>query len=331
MKLTDNVIAIYDIDLDESIKEFKKEFNEISKQSDPTGTHTFTFSKYDNNTVTTEIFYCSFYKKTVLIYSSQLALQLKIKAKSPENPDDTSLEYEIGGGDVFPVGGSFIELLADEKKSPAYYIGRYDKTQDISSIVSNLINNNIHELKSLTLDSDISKTIIDKGHEDITLLDTYTLENMYYDIYTIPCNSTFKINQVDGVEGYEHPDAVDVVIVVGNPSLLYLGDCCNEKGFYYSMYTLNKIDELNEAKYIVENELLSTENLVIDTTELVDIAVDYFNERMNQYKTDINTAFEKEELPTNVDDNPFANRLYDVERGVNQSEPLKMTKRLGGE
>ena len=46
MKLTDNVIAIYDIDLDESIKEFKKEFNEISKQSDPTGTHTFTFSKY---------------------------------------------------------------------------------------------------------------------------------------------------------------------------------------------------------------------------------------------------------------------------------------------
>jgi hypothetical protein len=143
---------------------------------------------------------------------------------------------------------------------------------------------------------------------------------------TIPGRADAKVL----FEGYEHPEAVDVVIVVGNPSLLYLGDCCNEKGFYYSMYTLNKIDELNEAKYIVENELLSTENLVIDTTELVDIAVDYFNERMNQYKTDINTAFEKEELPTNVDDNPFANRLYDVERGVNQSEPLKMAKRLGG-
>lgn len=331
MKLTDNVIAIYNIDLDESIKEFRTEFNEISKQSDPTGTHTFTFSRYDNDKVTTEIFYCSFYKKTVLIYASQLALELNIKAKTPENPDDTSLEYEIGGGDIVPVGGSFIELLAGENKSPAYYIGRYDKTQDISSIVSNLINNNIHELKSLTLDSDISNSIKAKDHEDITLLDTYTLDNVYYDIYTIPSSSTFKINQIDGIEGYEHPNAVDVVIVVSNPNLVYLGDCCNENGFYYRMYTLNKVNELEEAKYIVKNEIFSTENLLIDSTELVDIAVDYFNERMNQYKTDINTAFEKEELPTNIDDNPFANRLYDVERGVNQTEPLKMAKRLGGE
>ena len=84
-----------------------------------------------------------------------------------------------------------------------------------------------------------------------------------------------------------------------------------------------------EAKRLIEFNLNDTSNLIIDESELVNISVDFFNERMNQFKTDINTAIEKEELPTNIDENPYSNRLFDVERPVHQKEPLTMTRRLG--
>src|SRR5574343_341252 len=331
MKLTDNVIAIYNMDLEESIKEFKSEFNYISKLPDPTGTHTFTVSSYDNDKVLTEIFFCSVYSKTVLMYASQFALELNIGAKQPDEDgdDEISLEYEILGGEVNPIGGSFIERLANETKSDAYYIGRHIYNADLDEVVSNLINDNIHELNSLVLNAELRNDIINMVHPDIKLIDTKTINNTYYDIYTIPSSSTFKINQIDGIDDSNNPNIVDVVIIASNPDLVYLGDCCNEKGFYYRIYTLNKVDELAQAINILSDGTNDINNLIIDETELVDVSVDFFNEHMNQYKNEINTAIEKEELPTNIDENPFSNRLFDVERSVNQKEPLKMSRRLG--
>jgi hypothetical protein len=49
---------------------------------------------------------------------------------------------------------------------------------------------------------------------------------------------------------------------------------------------------------------------------------------MNRYKEDINVAIEKEELPVGIDENPYSNRLYDVDKATHQKEPLKMTRRL---
>jgi hypothetical protein len=121
MKLTDTVNAIYNIDLDQSISEFKNEFNNISKLHDPTGIHTFTVSSYESNKVVTEVFFCDVYNKTVLIYASQMAVEVNIGQKKSEDPDDTSLEYEVIGGTVNSIGGSFIEQLANENKSSAYY------------------------------------------------------------------------------------------------------------------------------------------------------------------------------------------------------------------
>ena len=330
MKLNDNVIAIYNIDLDESINEFKNEFNSISKLNDPTGIHTFTVSSYYNDKVSTDVFFCSVYSKTVLIYASQLSLELNIGVKKPDEDDQISLNYEITGGEVKPTGGSFIEVLASENKSEAYYIGRHINDSTLGDVVSNLINKNMHELVSLVVNTELRNDIINMVNPDIKLIDNKIINNTYYDIYTIPLNSTFKINQIDGIgDTINNSNMVDVVIVASNPDLVYLGDCCNDLGYYYRIYSLNKQDELAEAKRLIEFNLNDTSNLIIDESELVNISVDFFNERMNQFKTDINTAIEKEELPTNIDENPYSNRLFDVERPVHQKEPLTMTRRLG--
>lgn len=329
MKLTDIVNTIYNIDLDKSIIEFKTEFNNISNLPDPTGVHTFTISSYENNKVLTEVFFCSIYSKTVLIYASQVAVEVNIGNKQNEDPDDTTVEYEIIGGSINPIGGSFIEQLANENKSSAYYIGRHLNNANLDEYVSNLINNNLHELNSLVLDTDLRNNIINMTHPDIKLIYSKTVNNVYYDVYTIPSNSTFKIQQVDGIDDIDNLNVVDVVIVSSNPDLVYLGDCCNSHGFYYRMYTLNKSDELSCAIDIINTEIDDIDNLIIDYTELVDISVDFFNERMNMFKTDVNTAIEKEELAVGLDENPYSNRYYDVDKTTNQKEPLKMARRLG--
>lgn len=329
MILTDVVNSIYNIDLDKSIIEFKTEFNNISKLPDPTGIHTFTISSYEDNKVITEVLFCSIYRKTVLMYASQVAVEVIIGNKQNDDLDDVTVEYEITGGTVNPIGGSFIEQLANENKSSAYYIGRHVNNANLEEYVSNLINANLHELNSLVLDTDLRNNIINMSHPDIKLIYSKTVNNVYYDIYTIPSNSTFKIQQVDGIDDIDNINVVDVVIVSSNPDLVYLGDCCNASGFYYRMYTLNKSEELSCVIDIINAETNDVDNLVIDYNELVDISVDFFNERMNMFKTDVNTAIEKEELAVGLDENPYSNRYYDVDKASNQKEPLKMTRRLG--
>jgi len=337
MKHNNSVVRIYNFDLDECISEFKNSFNDITKSKNSQGIHTFLFSSYNDQKVTTELVYCSIYEKTVIFYVSQAAIQLNIGYRKAEPTDGDESEdnmeepeFEILGGEVLPIGGNTFDLMANEAKSDVYYIGRYNKNTNIMELSRNLISSNMYELNSLRLSDELRLSILNHTHPDVSHIGTHVIDGNYYDIYTIPVNSSLKINQIDGIGDDDNNRDVELMIVNSHPDILYLGDCCNMNGFFYSMYTLNKSEELNNAMNLIENELIDTNNLIIDDSELVDTSIDFFNDRINQYKSDINIAIEKEEPPMNIDENPFANGFFDNMNGdKRQTKPLNAPRRLG--
>lgn len=335
MKLTNDIVNLYNFDLDVCISEFKQGFNDITKSKYPHGIHTFIISSYDDFKVTTELVYCSVYDKTVIFYVSQATLQLNIGYKKKDTTEEDSgdaqsePEFEILGGEILPIGSSIFDILGNETKSDVYYIGRYNKNSDIMGLSKELIDSNMYELNSLKLNDELRMSVLKRTHPDINLVCTHEIGGTYYDVYSVPANSSFKINQIDGVDDSINDRDIELMIVTSHPDILYLGDCCNDRGFFYNMYTLNKSDELKVAKHLIENELNDISNLLVNEADLVNNSIDFFNERINQYKSDIVLAIEKEEPPMNIDENPLANGFFDNVRENRPNKPLNVPRRLG--
>lgn len=66
-------IGIWNNDIKDSEKEFRKEFLSVTSESDKEGFYTFLFSRYDDYKIITEVLYAAVYWDTVLFFSPPLA------------------------------------------------------------------------------------------------------------------------------------------------------------------------------------------------------------------------------------------------------------------
>ena len=105
--------------------------------------------------------------------------------------------------------------------------------------------------------------------------------------------------------------SVDYLTEPESSDLLYLGDICNSIGCVYEVYTVNKELTNYKAHFLYNNELLSCEYLKNDELELMDISLDFLNERIEKYKDQVDKSIELEEPVVGLDENPYANQYYD--------------------
>lgn len=97
------------------------------------------------------------------------------------------------------------------------------------------------------------------------------------------------------------------------PSIVYLNDCCNSYGYAFDIFTINKQSNIESAIKILDDELYNCDEFYIDENELMVVALDYLQERIELYKEEIENSIEAEEASVNLNDNPYANDYYDYD------------------
>ena len=113
--------------------------------------------------------------------------------------------------------------------------------------------------------------------------------------------------------------------------LVYLGDVCNYIGSVYEVYTINRDTSNYKAHFLFNNELLSCNALKNDESELMDISLDFLNERIEKYKDQVEKSIELEEPAVGLDENPYSNDYYDNDEDVKirKTAPNTEPRKLG--
>lgn len=125
--------------------------------------------------------------------------------------------------------------------------------------------------------------------------------------------------------------SIDTLTETEPSELVYLGDICNYNGYVYEVYTINRVDTNYKANFMYANELLSCSSLKNDESELMDISLDFLNERIEKYKEQVDKSIELEEPAVGLDENPYSNDYYDNENEVKirKTAPNTEPRQLG--
>lgn len=78
----------------------------------------------------------------------------------------------------------------------------------------------------------------------------------------------------------------------------------------FEMFTLNYEKTETSALRIYEDELFDVSNIKLDESDIVEIAVDYVNEKIAYYEEQVAKAIMTDDIPSNFEDNPFSNEYY---------------------
>lgn len=113
--------------------------------------------------------------------------------------------------------------------------------------------------------------------------------------------------------------------------IVFLDDVCTKTGFFYGLFTFKYDNALNSAIDHVSSGLLDIEHLVIDEDDLIDVSLDYLEERISKFEHQIDRSFEMEEPIAGMDENPFQNDYYDSEifGRKRRSGPIESVRRIG--
>lgn len=99
------VVAFYNDDINELKKEFKDEFNEITKAGS-LGWYTFYFSSYNDYTIRTEFVHCYLYEDTALFFVNPCSMLLLLNN-----------DLQVDGGDINSNGDIFLRMFWNDEES----------------------------------------------------------------------------------------------------------------------------------------------------------------------------------------------------------------------
>lgn len=178
--------------------------------------------------------------------------------------------------------------------------------------------------------------IFSSYHEYI--VNSEILHCMMYDdtvlFFVTPCNLYINLDHTLNVIGggvNSNGNTFELMFVDGDtPDVVYIGECCNSKGFIYGIYTFTYKKSLDLAVTKVDSDAYNAEILVIDDQYIIDVSMDYIDHRIERFQEQVDRSFELDEPLAGLDENPYSNEFYDDDgRRISRTGPLTQSRKLG--
>jgi hypothetical protein len=152
----------------------------------------------------------------------------------------------------------------------------------------------------------------------------------YVTPYSVQLNLDTNL-MVTGGEVTPNGNLFETMFAEGEKSdVVHIGECCNSSGYVYGIYAFSYDKALKSAIAKVESERYNPEILVIDDQDMIDVSMDYLEQRIERFKEQVERSFELEEAVAGLDENPYSNEYYDDDgRRRARSGPMDSSRTLG--